>query len=101
MNSELRIRTPEGIAFAYQLAGPVARCMAWGCDLVVILALSIGVGRLCAVFGLISADFAAALSTVALAAVSPGTYTPNAGSFDSANAPGSSHLKSGSASCTS
>jgi hypothetical protein len=42
----------------------------------------------------------AALSTVALAAVSPGTYTPNAGSFDGANAPGSSHLTSGSPSCT-
>jgi hypothetical protein len=37
---------------------------------------------------------------VALAAVSPGTYTPNAGSFDPANAPGSSHLTSGSPSCT-
>jgi hypothetical protein len=32
--------------------------------------------------------------------VSPGTYTPTAGSFDSANAPGSSHLTSGSPSCT-
>ena len=37
---------------------------------------------------------------VALAAVAPGTYTPNAGSFDPANAPGSSHLTSGSPSCT-
>jgi hypothetical protein len=37
---------------------------------------------------------------VALAAVLPGTYTPNAGSFDPANAPGSSHLTSGSPSCT-
>jgi hypothetical protein len=37
---------------------------------------------------------------VALAAVDPGTYTPNAGSFDPANAPGSSNLKSGSPSCT-
>jgi hypothetical protein len=39
-------------------------------------------------------------ATVALAVVSPGTYTPTAGSFDSANAPGSSHLTSGSPSCT-
>jgi hypothetical protein len=37
---------------------------------------------------------------VALAAVGPGLYTPNAGSFDPANAPGSSHLTSGSPSCT-
>jgi hypothetical protein len=42
----------------------------------------------------------AALSIGALAAVSPGTFTPNAGSFDPANAPGSSHLTSGSPSCT-
>jgi hypothetical protein len=36
---------------------------------------------------------------VALAAVSPGTYTPNAGSFDPANAPGSSHVTSGTPQC--
>src|SRR5213080_3739233 len=39
-------------------------------------------------------------ATVALAAVAPGTYTPTAGSFNGANAPGSSHLTSGSPSCT-
>jgi hypothetical protein len=39
-------------------------------------------------------------ASVALAAVAPGTYGPNAGSFNGANAPGSSHLTSGSPSCT-
>jgi hypothetical protein len=39
-------------------------------------------------------------AAVALAAVAPGTYTPTAGSFNPANAPGSSHLTSGSPSCT-
>lgn len=39
-------------------------------------------------------------ASVAFAAVIPGTYTPNAGSFNGANAPGSSHLTSGSPSCT-
>jgi hypothetical protein len=39
-------------------------------------------------------------ATVALAVVAPGSYTPTAGSFDAANAPGSSHLTSGSPSCT-
>lgn len=39
-------------------------------------------------------------AAVALAAVAPGTYTPTAGSFNGANAPGSSHLTSGSPSCT-
>ncbi len=72
MNSELRIRTPEGIAFSYQLAGPVTRCMAWGCDLLVIIGLSIGLGQLAAVFGLINADLALALSTLAYFVVSIG-----------------------------
>jgi hypothetical protein len=39
-------------------------------------------------------------SAVALASVSPGTYTPTAGSFNPANAPGSSHLTSGTVQCT-
>ena len=38
-------------------------------------------------------------ASVALAAVPPGTYTPTAGSFDPANAPGSSHLTSGTVQC--
>ena len=43
---------------------------------------------------------AIAFPAAASAAVSPGTYTPTADSFNSANAPGSSHLTSGSPSCT-
>lgn len=38
-------------------------------------------------------------ASVALAAVGPGTYTPDPGSFDPANAPGSSHLTSGTPQC--
>jgi len=38
-------------------------------------------------------------ASVAFAAVAPGTYTPTPGSFDSANAPGSSNLKSGTVEC--
>ena len=41
-----------------------------------------------------------ALAASAAWAVTPGTYTPTADSFNSANAPGSSHLASGSPSCT-
>jgi hypothetical protein len=45
--------------------------------------------------------FLVALSaSAAFAQVAPGTYSPDAGSFDSANAPGSSHLRSGSPACT-
>jgi hypothetical protein len=43
---------------------------------------------------------AIAFPAAASAAVAPGTYTPTAGSFDSANAPGSAHLTSGTPSCT-
>jgi hypothetical protein len=43
---------------------------------------------------------AIALPAAASAAVAPGTYTPTASSFNPANAPGSSHLTSGSPSCT-
>jgi hypothetical protein len=43
---------------------------------------------------------AIAFPAAASAAVAPGTYTPTADSFNSANAPGSSHLTSGTPSCT-
>jgi hypothetical protein len=43
---------------------------------------------------------AIALPAAASAAVAPGTYLPTADSFNSANAPGDSHLTSGSPSCT-
>jgi hypothetical protein len=49
-----------------------------------------------AVLSLLVTAFAA---VPALAAVAPGTYTPTAGSFNSANAPGSSHLSSGTVQC--
>ena len=37
--SALRLRTPEGVEFAMELAGPVSRFLAWVLDLVVILAI--------------------------------------------------------------
>jgi hypothetical protein len=49
----------------------------------------------------IATAFVVALAFPAAAwAVAPGTYSPTADSFNSANAPGSSHLASGSPSCT-
>jgi hypothetical protein len=38
-------------------------------------------------------------ASVAVAVVAPGTYTPTSDSFDSANAPGSSQVKSGTVQC--
>lgn len=55
--------------------------------------------RICAITALaLSGLFV--MASAASADVATGTYTPNAGSFDSANAPGSSHLASGSPACT-
>lgn len=42
---------------------------------------------------------ALAFPAAASAVVAPGTYTPTSGSFDSDNAPGSSHLRSGTVQC--
>ena len=72
MNSELRIRTPEGIAFACQLAGPVARCMAWSADLIVILGLNLGVTKIFTVFAVMVPDFANALLLITYFLVSIG-----------------------------
>jgi uncharacterized RDD family membrane protein YckC len=58
----LKIVTPEGIAFSQQLAGPVSRFTAWLIDLACILALSLLLRTVCAVFSLLSTDLAQALS---------------------------------------
>lgn len=55
--------------------------------------------RICAIAALaLSALFL--MASAASAVVSPGTYTPTADSFNGANAPGSSNLKSGTPACT-
>ncbi len=72
MNSELRIRTPEGIDFAYQLAGPIARCLAWSVDFCAVIILSQGLSTLGLVAGFISADLGTALMTILYFVVSIG-----------------------------
>lgn len=67
MNSRantLLIRTPEGIVFSQLLAGPVTRCLAWLLDMVVILAIAMGLGLATSLLGLVSQDFAQALATL-------------------------------------
>ncbi len=39
LNSDLRIRTPEGIVFSFPLAGPITRFTAWVVDFLVVLIL--------------------------------------------------------------
>jgi uncharacterized RDD family membrane protein YckC len=74
VSAELRIRTPEGIAFSYPLAGPVIRCLAWMIDLLVVGVISQALSLIAKMAGIISADFGMALATVAYFAVSIG-YT--------------------------
>ena len=72
MNSELKIQTPEGIVFAYPLAGPIARCMAWGIDFVVILALGQAASYTALLLGIVSMDFAQALMALLYFVISMG-----------------------------
>jgi uncharacterized RDD family membrane protein YckC len=74
VSAELRIRTPEGVAFSYPLAGPVIRCLAWMIDLLVVGVISQALSLIAKMAGIISADFGMALATVAYFAVSIG-YT--------------------------
>jgi len=66
----LLIRTPEGIVFSQLLAGPVTRCLAWLIDMMIILAIAIGLGLATSLLGIISEDFAQALATLLFFATS-------------------------------
>jgi hypothetical protein len=55
--------------------------------------------RKISIIAVLSLLLTALAAVPALAAVAPGTYTPTADSFNSANAPGSSNLKSGTPQC--
>ena len=72
MNAALRIKTPEGITFSFQLAGPVVRCLAWIVDFFVIIAISQGVRILGQLAGFVSEDIAAAVATLGYFIVSIG-----------------------------
>jgi uncharacterized RDD family membrane protein YckC len=71
-HSELRIRTPEGITFAYRLAGPVTRCLAWAVDVVVVMVLSALTSGALILFWAIDPDFAQGLGVVAYFVISIG-----------------------------
>ncbi len=68
----LTIRTPEGIAFSLQLAGPLIRFLAWSIDLAAISALSGVLKTVIDLIGLISADLAQAVLMAAYFLVSIG-----------------------------
>lgn len=72
MNSELQIRTPEGIAFSLPLAGPLARCFAWFIDLVVIAITIVTLGIVSSMLGWLSPEAANAIMALAIFATQIG-----------------------------
>lgn len=58
----LEIRTPEGIAFALPLAGPIARFLAWAIDLAVIATVSSIAARLLDLLRAVNSDAAVAMN---------------------------------------
>jgi uncharacterized RDD family membrane protein YckC len=67
--AELRIRTPEGITFAYPLAGPVTRCLAWIIDFLVIVAMILATWICMAWLFAVNPDVAGGFITISLLVV--------------------------------
>ncbi len=61
-SNQLIVKTPEGIAFPFLLAGPASRCIAWVIDLMCITVLVTVFGKLFTIFTLINQDVAKALN---------------------------------------
>jgi uncharacterized RDD family membrane protein YckC len=68
----LKIRTPEGIVFSQQLAGPVIRFFAWFIDQLCLSVAMTAVGSVVDLLGVLSWNFAIALSVIAYFVVSIG-----------------------------
>lgn len=64
MRPELKIRTPEGIEFSLQLAGPLSRCLAFIVDLMCVFALVGVAGKLVSLLAVISEDLSFALLVI-------------------------------------
>lgn len=64
--AELRIRTPEGITFAYPLAGPVTRCLAWMVDVTILALLVIATWMSSLWFLAVSPDLAGGVMSVVM-----------------------------------
>lgn len=64
VTNTLRIRTPEGVSFSFQLASPITRFLAWGIDLAVISLLLMLLGLVSGFFRFISMDLYLAVGTL-------------------------------------
>jgi uncharacterized RDD family membrane protein YckC len=61
---QLRIRTPEGITFAYPLAGPVTRCLAWAVDGVIVIVATMSASYAIMWMALIAPDLTSAAMVI-------------------------------------
>lgn len=68
--SRLAIETPEGVVFSFELATPLTRALAWAVDAAAISAAGYVAGRACQFAGVLSADWAKALSVTLYFAIS-------------------------------
>jgi uncharacterized RDD family membrane protein YckC len=68
----LRVRTPEGIVFSFQLATPVTRSLAYSVDFACVTAITTTLGVVSAVLGIFSADISRAVSILVYFVVSIG-----------------------------
>jgi uncharacterized RDD family membrane protein YckC len=71
-SNTLTIRTPEGVVFSLQLAGPITRFMSWVIDLACISAISSIFNILLKVIGIISQDISMAVSILSYFVISIG-----------------------------
>jgi uncharacterized RDD family membrane protein YckC len=72
VNSELRIRTPEGIVFAFPLAGPVTRCLACAVDILIVGSVERIAAMVLSLAGLIAPDIAQGLMVIAFFVITVG-----------------------------
>jgi uncharacterized RDD family membrane protein YckC len=70
--NNLIIKTPEGIEFSLQLAGPITRFLAWAVDLGTIVALISILNVVFGILGILSRDLAMAANMIAFFIVSIG-----------------------------
>ncbi|UCE55620.1 MAG: RDD family protein [Desulfobacterales bacterium] len=68
----LTIKTPEGITFSLQLAGPITRFLAWSIDFATILVVTSILNTCFAILGIISVDLAYAIGILTFFLISIG-----------------------------
>ena len=71
-NKTLRIKTPEGVVFTLQLAGPIPRFLGWSVDMLAIAVLSSVINSILGVVGAISQDLAMAAGVLGAFLISIG-----------------------------